>query len=234
VKWFGHPLVDVVQAGRDPDAAFRTVGLDPAARTVALMPGSRAQEIERLLDPMLDGLERIRSHHPDIQAVLPLAARHLLPRLQNILERHRAGGCVRIIREHVYTCLSRCELVLLASGTATLEAALLGLPMVAMYRVSPITYLAARMLVKTRYIAMPNILLDRPVVPELVQSAVSPDRIAREALTLLENDERRRFVRARLADAAVQLGEPGTLNRVAEFLLEETCPTSRADVKIPA
>jgi lipid-A-disaccharide synthase len=128
---------------------------------------------------------------------------------------------VTIVEKHVYAVLSRCALLMLASGTATLEGALLGIPMVAAYRVSPISYLIGRQLVKSRYIAMPNILLDERVVPELLQHDVTPERLASEALMIIERHELAQSMRSKLGLIKPMLGVPGVLSRAASFLLQE-------------
>jgi len=221
VEWFGHPLIDIVQPDANPEVVFNKFGLDSAQRTIAIMPGSRFQELERLARPMLHAARIIKKRHPQLQVVLPLAAPHLLDTLKTEIERAGMTKEVAIVETHVYAVLSRCALLMLASGTATLEGALLGIPMVAAYRVSPISYLIGRQLVKSRYIAMPNILLDERVVPELLQHEVTPDRLAREALMIIESDELAQSMRSKLGLIKPMLGVPGVLSRAASFLLRK-------------
>jgi lipid-A-disaccharide synthase len=221
VEWFGHPLIDVVRPDAKPETVFEELGLDSSRQTIAIMPGSRFQELEQLAGPMLHAARIIKKRHPQLQVVLPLAAPHLFATLKTEIERAGMTKEVTIVEKHVYAVLSRCALLMLASGTATLEGALLGIPMVAAYRVSPISYLIGRQLVKSRYIAMPNILLDERVVPELLQHDVTPDRLAREALMILESQELAQSMRAKLRLIKPMLGAPGVLLRAAHFLLRE-------------
>ena len=219
-EWFGHPLCETVTPGSDPARALRVAGLDPNRPVIALMPGSRWHEIASFLPTVITAAVKLRRHRPSLQFVLPVAAPHLR---QPIIERLKAAGiedAVTLISDDVYPCLSQCELVLLASGTATLEIALLGVPMVVFYRVPPLTYLAARMLVRTKFIATPNIILDRAVVPELIQGDFTSDRLCNEALALLENNGRRQTIRNDLAEVRNTLRGHRVLERAATKILK--------------
>ncbi len=218
-EWFGHPLCETVIPGTDPARALRLAGLDPRRPVVALMPGSRWHEIVSFLPIVIAAAVKLRRHRPDLQFVLPVAAPHLR---QPIAQQLKAGGfedAVTLISDNIYSCLSQCELVLLASGTATLEVALLGVPMVVFYRVPPLTYLAARVLVRTKFIATPNIILGRAVIPELIQGDFTSDRLCAEALAILEVDERRQTMRDDLAEVRKSLRGHRVLERIASRIL---------------
>jgi len=221
VQWFGHPLLDTVKPDGNCAAVYRQLGLDPAARTIAVMPGSRIQEVEQLAAPMLGAVHILRSRHPDLQVILPVAAPHLEGALLHQIQSAGLQKIVRPVAKHVYTCMSGCELILLASGTATLEAALLGIPMVAAYRVSLVTYVVGRTLVRTRFIAMPNILLNDAVIPEFLQEDVTPAKLAATALAILDDPGRAATMRIRLRGIRPLLGSEGVLQRAASFILEE-------------
>jgi len=224
VAWFGHPLLDVVRPEPDAPAIFRSLGLDPAARTVCLMPGSRAQEIAHLARPMLRAARLLEERHPDLQLILPLAAAHLLESIQAALRDTAMESHVTVVTSHHYACLSRSSLALTASGTATLEIALLGVPMVVAYRVAPLTAFLGRRLLKVPFIAMPNILLDEAVVPEFLQREVTAERFASEALDILENPERAAEMRRKLAGVRSRLGQPGAVEKAAALVLKEAAP----------
>ncbi|MCC6355888.1 MAG: lipid-A-disaccharide synthase [Verrucomicrobiae bacterium] len=224
VAWFGHPLIDVVRA---PDNCGQP-GHPPDHRTIALMPGSRIQEIERLARPMLQAAKIIRATHPDMQVFLPVAAPHLLNRLRAAIADVRMEDCVRLIERDAYAHLSGCSVALMASGTATLEAALLGIPMVVAYRVSPVTYWLGRCLAHVQHIAMPNILLRERVVPELLQGDVRPERLATEALALLDSDGRADAMRRSLRRIRPLLGEVGAIARAAAAVVKEARETASA------
>ncbi len=199
-EWFGHPLCETVHAGSDPSRALRIAGLDPERPVVALMPGSRWHEIASFLPTVLAAADKLRRRHPTLQFVLPVAAPHLRKPIAQQLKAVGWEGAVKLISNDIYACLSKCELVLLASGTATLEVALLGVPMVVFYRVPLLTYLAARILLSTKFIATPNIVLGRSVVPELIQGDFTSDRLAEEALAILDDEGRRQTMRSDLAE----------------------------------
>jgi lipid-A-disaccharide synthase len=143
-------------------------------------------------------------------------------------EIHRRLGCseeIRYLDDDVYPCLSRCNLVMTTTGTSTLEAALLGVPMVTAYRLHPLSAWLGRRFSSTRYVALPNVLLDELVVPELLQREVTADRLAGSALEILESPSRQAAMRARFRELPGMLGEEGVLDRVAELVLNEisTC-----------
>jgi lipid-A-disaccharide synthase len=220
VRWFGHPLVDTVTADGDPDRCFRSLGLDPMGRTIGLMPGSRLQELEQLADAMFDAARRLRGTIPGLQIVLPLAAPHLRKPIEQALDRNGMGGAITVIDDQVYTMLSKCECVLLSSGTATLEVALLGIPMVVCYRVTPFTYFLGRRLLKTNFIAMPNILAGNEIVPEVLQEKVTGERLAAEASRILSDKGYAATMRHNLGLILPQLGEQGVLRRAADAIYE--------------
>jgi len=236
VEWYGHPLLDIVGVRANPADIFRSLGLDASQRTIALMPGSRHQEIAELCNPILGAARLIIKQHPDIQLILPLAAPHLRSGIEHRIREAGLSSHVVIVTEHVYECLSRCTLVILSSGTATLEAALLGVPMVAAYRVSPITFAIGRAVVKTRFIAMPNILLNGPVVPEVIQDGVTPERLASLALDILDNPANHSRISNQLRQVRNILGSGRVIPRVAAAILKETSsvraatPVDRAPV----
>jgi lipid-A-disaccharide synthase len=221
VFWVGHPLLDIVKPRRTSKEAFALAGLNPNARSIALMPGSRLQEVEQLLSPMLQAAKSIKTLYPDVQFLLPPAAPHLVPAITERIAHAGMTSDVHLIASDVYAFLSRCELAILSSGTATLEAALLGVPMVVAYRVSAITYLLARRLLKCRFITMPNILLNDLVVPELIQQHVTPEAVAHEACSILNDDARSKEIKERLLHVKDKLGKKGALNAVAEFVLQQ-------------
>ncbi len=222
VAWFGHPLIDIVKTEPNRDAILASLGISPTQQIIALMPGSRFQEVNQLLERMLTAVRIIKQHHPDLHVIMPLAAPHLRAMVQGTLARTGMSGIVSIIENHIYTCLNKCDLIMLSSGTATLEAALLGVPMVVAYRVSSTTYLIGRQMVKSRFIAMPNILLDTMVVPELIQNHVTPERLAEEALSILGDSQRSQGIRSQLQSIRSLLGEPGVLAKAAGLILRET------------
>lgn len=221
VMWLGHPLVDVVKADPHSIEIFQALGLNPSERSIALMPGSRFHELEQLAPRMLVAAKNVLQRHPSIQVIIPLAAPHLKDCLEAAILKAGLQGKVKIIDRNVYTCLSRCEAVLVSAGTATLETALLGVPMIVTYRFTPLTYWLVRWMVHTRFIAMPNILLNRKVVPELVQQDATIEKMTHELLQILENPAHARAIKQELIQIPPILGSSGVLARAARLILNE-------------
>jgi lipid-A-disaccharide synthase len=231
VQWFGHPFLDLVKPAEDAAEVMFRHGLDPAKRTMAIMPGSRLQEVETLAEPMVNAARLIKRAHPDLQIILPVAAPHVLPTLEREVRRAEMVDQVTLVSEDVYTLLSKCSVVIVASGTATLEVALLGIPMVIGYRVQPITYHVIKHIIHTRFVGMPNILLNEAVIPELLQGEARAERFAAEALQVLGDPERDRAMRGKLARIRGILGRPEVLARTASFVLREAMGAPRAAVE---
>ncbi|MBI3300055.1 MAG: lipid-A-disaccharide synthase [Elusimicrobia bacterium] len=216
VKWVGHPLLDLLPTPR------RERPLTDPLR-LGLLPGSRLSELRRHLPLFLSALGRIARDYPSLEvtvfAAQPLPDLHYRRLLAGF--RLPGGGRPRIVRETDYAERARQDLVLSSSGTATLENALLGLPMVVVYKLSWPTYLLARALIKVRHIAMPNLLAGKALVPELIQHEATPAGVAAAALGLLEDPRRLYALRAELLALRELLGGPGAIARAAETLLAE-------------
>lgn len=217
----GHPLLDIVQPGPDPSSALRRLGIDESRPVMALMPGSRRQEVERLAGPMFGAVMRIKRKIPGMQFLLPVASRHLKPRLQEICEQVGCSEEIHYLEEDIYPCLSRCAIVITATGTATLETALLGVPLVATYLLHPVSYWLGRRFSSTRFLAMPNLLLRDFVVPEILQAEVTAEGLANAALDILEHPARSESIKERFRELPAILGGEGVINRVVELILHE-------------
>ena len=216
----GHPLRDLVSVHEDPAVALQAAGLDPARPVVALMPGSRRAEIRTLLPPMLGAARLLQQRDARLQFAVPLAAEALRADVEHGV--HASGvRDIAVYPHESYAILSRARVVLQCSGTATLEAALLGLPAVIVYRCRQLEYLLGRyLLVDAPYLGMVNILLDERVQPELMQGEVTAARLAAEAWSLLTDDARRRAIQRRLAGLPSILGTPGAFTRATDALLD--------------
>jgi lipid-A-disaccharide synthase len=217
VSFVGHPLLDVVRPQDDPAAFVARLGLDPARPVVALLPGSRPSEVAHNLPPLVGAVDRIGQARGDAQFVLAAAAS--LPR--DLFAAHLGPRPVPVVAGQTHGVLSSATLALVASGTATVETALLDTPMVVVYRVSPLTYLLGRPFVRVREFAMVNLIAERTVAPELIQADFTPERVAAEALSLLGDPEKRRRMRANLGEVRRRLGGPGASARAAEAVVEE-------------
>jgi lipid-A-disaccharide synthase len=216
VTFVGHPLVDVVRPAADPVASAASLGLDPTRPVLAVLPGSRPAEVAHNIPPIAAALPLVTAQRPDVQAAVAVA-----PGLARApFEALRTAGATLVDgRAHALVGAARAGIV--ASGTATVEATLLGLPMVVVYRLSPVTYALGKPFVRVPHYAMPNLIAGREVVRELIQGAFRPAAVAEETLALLADGPRREAVRAGLAVAWVRLGDGGASRRVAETLVRE-------------
>lgn len=216
-RFVGNPLVEVVKAEVDRGTFLAETGLDPQRPLVALLPGSRRSELSRLLPPMAELVARWRGERPEVQWVLPVA-----PTLADAeVAKHLQGlPVVRVPGSRTYAARAHADAALVASGTATLETALLGTPFAIVYRLNGLTYQLARHMVKLPHIGLANIVAGREVAPELVQGAVAPARLAAVLAQLLEPGEAARR-RADLGLVRSHLGEPGAAERVAARLAED-------------
>ncbi len=212
VEFVGHPLLDFAQIDLSSAEARRALGLDADLPVLGLMPGSRRREVERLLPVMLEVTDQIHQAVPDCQFVLPLAPgidSATLPEMP----------LVNVVRERVYEAMRASDLMLIASGTATLEAACLGTPMIVVYKMSRLSWYILRALVKLELSGLPNVIAEHEIVPELLQDQVTAERIAPIALELLQTPEKREEQKEDLRWVYQQLGEPGAANRTAQLIL---------------
>lgn len=212
-EFVGHPLLDIVRPTRSREETRRQHGLDEARPVLALLPGSRAKEVRALVPPAVAAAERLMTE--GWQPIVVLA--HTLERAELVEALGRPWPGIPIAEDDTYNVVHAADAVLVASGTATLETALLGRPMVIMYRVTPVTFALARLLVHgVDCIGMPNIVLGRRVFPELMQSAVTADNLVAALHDIVAR-------RSEMADALVELrgrlGEPGAAARAARLAL---------------
>jgi lipid-A-disaccharide synthase len=216
VEFVGHPLVDVVKPTMSRAQFAANLGLDPERPIVALLPGSRKNEIARnypVVAQACANLVRSGSRLSEIQFV-HVAAHGLGPELfapdtQDGLKIHRIEG-------GAYDALSAADCAIVASGTATIEASILGTPMVVVYRVSPISAFLARPLIRTKFFAMPNLIAGRQVVPELIQKDFTAQAVERETRRLIESPDARFAMRADLCEVSSRLGSGGAIERAAD------------------
>ncbi|HUO03600.1 MAG TPA: lipid-A-disaccharide synthase [Candidatus Binataceae bacterium] len=216
VSFVGHPLLDRVRPAQNRAETLKRHNLPPSTRMLALLPGSRHAEVRYLLGPMVEAAKVLARDH-DLTPVIALAPTLTAEDLAKHGRTDLSG--IRIIDGDTYSIIAASELAIVTSGTATLETALLGCPEVIAYKVSRLTYILGRMLVTgVDFIGMPNILAGRQIVPELIQSEVTPQRIVRAAEPLLSASIRRETV-ANLRTLREKLGAPGAAGRVAEIAL---------------
>jgi lipid-A-disaccharide synthase len=218
VQFVGHPLRDTAASELSRDEAVRSFGLDPTRLVVGLFPGSRRGEVARLFPLILETGRLLRQQFPAAQFLLPRASsltpEDLAPHLA------AAGLPVVVVDERVYDVIRACDAIVTVSGTVTLEIALVGTPMVIIYRVSPLTYAIGKRVVKVDHIGLCNIVAGARVVPELIQDAAQPAAIAREVARFLTDPAAAGEVRSQLATVRQRLGEGGAAARVARLALD--------------
>jgi lipid-A-disaccharide synthase len=215
-RFVGHPLVDEALRLPAPNEARAALGLEKGVDCLALLPGSRIQEVRRLLPLMLRGLKRGRLDR-QFRVLIPVARPDLLSPVRELLGRYDFDAT--LFQGRAMETLRASRAAVAASGTASLEAALAGCPAVVVYRVSISTYITARLLIRTPYMSLPNLILKRPLLTELLQHEVTPESIVRETMLLLGGD-RRRVVLEGYQEMSDKLGPPGAPGRAAEIILE--------------
>jgi lipid-A-disaccharide synthase len=217
-SFVGHPFAE--RPAPAPPAHYRAeLGLQPGRTTVALVPGSRRSELRRLFPPMLEAAERLRAAHPDVQFVVPVASTLSRQELAPFLASH-ATLDVTLVDGHTDEAVGASDAALVKSGTSTLEAGLMLRPMVVVYKLSWLSYLVARLLVRITFFSLVNLLVGRRVVPELLQGGASAERMAAELEAVLVEGPARQAQLQGLREVRAALGEPGAPERVAAVVGE--------------
>ncbi|KAA0892035.1 lipid-A-disaccharide synthase [Oryzomonas rubra] len=217
VSFVGHPMSDLVKVVAERDEAAESFGLDPSRRIIGLFPGSRRNEIDRLLPVIVDAAVLLKKRFPDAQFVLPVASTlhddDITPQLT------AAGLEAAITRERIHDLIRACDAVISVSGTVTLEIALVGTPMVIIYKLSPLTYHLAKRMVKVDNIGLCNIVAGETVVKELIQNEANPALIADEVGSILTDAGYAGRIREKLAAVRERLGGGGASANVARLIL---------------
>lgn len=201
VAFVGHPLADRIPMVPETGKARQELGLDDQAPLLAVLPGSRAGEVERLGTLFLEAARWIQEKRPDLQLVIPCVNRDRERQVRDLVDALEVKLQVTIVRGRSREVMAASDVVLLASGTATLEAMLLKKPMVVGYRLSDFSYALLSRLVKVPHVALPNLLAKKALVPELLQADASPESLGAAVLERLENEKERQ----RLVDAFTEL-----------------------------
>ncbi len=216
VNFVGHPVLDVVRSTQPRETTLVRHGLEPSRRTIVLLPGSRRREITYHLPPMLEAADRL-SRKMEVQFILVPASTIDRRNLEEMLA--QAPASVSISEGNTYDVLHACDLAWTASGTATLETALMLRPMIIVYRFAWLTYFLARLLVQVKHIGMVNIIAGEKIVPELIQGDMTAERIVMESQTVFQDSELRQRIGNKLAGVREKLGSPGAAGRVADIAL---------------
>lgn len=213
-KFIGHPLVGNVCASQSREAFCVEHHLDPHRPVVAILPGSRNAELSQHM-PVIRAACALIQEKRSAQFVVAAAAHAHVSALQSGWP---SSLSVRVVENQTYDALAAADAAIVSSGTATVEATLLDVPMVVVYRVTPLTALLAKPLVRTSYFSMVNLIAERRVVPELIQSDFTPQNASQEIVNLLSDSQARADLRSGLADVRRHLGPPGAVERAADAI----------------
>ena len=217
ISFVGNPLVDSVKAELPPEKARAFFGVSAHEHIILLMPGSRKQEIELLLPAMLGAAKLLLKKRPETKFFLPVGKENLAQRIEMMTE--ETDVPVRFVHENRYALMGLADAAIATSGTVVMEACLMELPCVSLYKLRFINYLIGRLLVHVDAFTLPNILAGHKFQPELLQGEVTPERIAEETLKLYKGEPVRARVQAELRRAAERLGPSGAAERIAQKIL---------------
>ena len=211
VDYVGHPLLDAFESKvQSPKSKVQS----PA---VGLLPGSRREEIRNMLPIMIRSAEILKIRYPDLLCLLPLAKTIEPEFIDSFIKKSSLN--IEVHQGDIYEVLGRCHIALVTSGTATLDTAIMAVPMVIVYKVTPLSYRIGKILIKTSFIGLANLVAGERVVPELIQDEVTPERLADEALMLIENEHVREKMITKLHGVRKRLGEGGASERTAKIAL---------------
>jgi lipid-A-disaccharide synthase len=217
VEYVGHPLLDSVRvtAGRNEFCArYR---LDPTTPIIALLPGSRHSELKYILPPLVETAAKLYQTHPRCQFVLPLARTFAR---EEIAAAIASAPNLHLIEQDTYNAIAAADVAVVASGTATLETAIIGTPLIVVYRASQLNWRIFHPLIRVPFVGMPNLIAGREVAPELLQGDLNAERLATEILAMLDDPARLAQARRDLAEVRDKLGEANASERAAHQILD--------------
>lgn len=215
----GHPLQDNQEAVRPREEVLKELGINPSARLLGLIPGSREGEVVRHMPVILEAARLVRRKMPEVELVLPRASTVPRPLIDRFLSRYKDVP-VHVVESDLKSARAALDFAICKSGTSTLELALLGVPMVVIYKVSALTYWIARAVLTIPFIGLVNIVAGEEVARELIQHAANPKRIADEVVQCLASPGELARVRGRMATVREKVGGPGASRRAAEAIAE--------------
>ena len=218
VTFVGHPLIDAVERKYTREEALKSFGLKEGPTTVGILPGSRYSEVMKLLPEMLKAAEILEERLPSIQFVMPLADTLNHDFVAGMVSQSSVD--VEIIKDNTYDVIGLSDCAMVASGTATLETALIGTPMIIVYKISTLSYLIGRAVINVDNIGLVNIIAGKTVVPELVQADANPEKMADEVYDILTDGDRMNEMKRDLLDVSKKLGGPGASEKTARLAYE--------------
>jgi lipid-A-disaccharide synthase len=212
--WFGHPLLEIVHPRNTREDFLKKNNLASDTRFIGLFPGSRLQEIERILPVMRDSLAELSKQGLTLKGIIGCT-----PGIDDKLYRNLGGANLLYMRAQTYDLMTYSELNLVASGTATLECAILGRPLFILYKTSPATYHIAKSLIKIPYVGLVNVVAGEKIIPEFIQRDCRPEQIARQMQIFFKDDNYKNEMLAQVSKIKSKLGQPGASKKVAELVL---------------
>ncbi len=210
-EWYGHPLLEIVKPKLERDVFYDRIGIEPEKRYIGLFPGSRKQEVEKILPEMKSSIDEISASGLSYEGIVGCA-----PGLDDDFYKKIGGDSLKYVRGVTYDLMIHAELNLVASGTATLECAILRRPMLVLYKTSIITYMIAKRLVRIPFVGLVNVVAGEKIVPEFIQNHCRGSMIAPAAERLLSDSEYRNNMIERLSAVEAKLGQPGASRKAAE------------------
>ncbi|NJK49950.1 lipid-A-disaccharide synthase [Candidatus Gracilibacteria bacterium] len=220
VSWVGHPLLDRIQSAPSREAARQSLGIAPDALAIALLPASRKQELKYLLPAICEAAKQIQAKLPHVHFWIPISLEAYRSKIEAVVKDY--GLQATLLEGKTLNAIAASDLAISKSGTVNLEIALLNVPQVVIYRLNRVTTWIARHLLRfaVPFMSPPNLVVMKPIVPELFQEEATPERIACESLELLLNPERRQQTLNDYAQMRSRLGEVGVCDRAATEILE--------------
>lgn len=219
VEFVGHPLAGEVKARFGREEFCRRNDLDPARPIVAFLPGSRRKELQRILPQMLAAMKQLEAARPDVQCVVVVAPSRTIEETRQIVAQQNGAASVRLVQGQTREALAAADAAAIASGTATLEAALLETPMVVVYKESAVNWHTLGRLITVTHYGLVNLVAGKEIAKELMQNDLTAEKLSTELLKLL-NPATNKTARAQLAEVAHKLGEAGASERAAELILQ--------------
>ena len=222
VRFVGNPLVDEVKTSMSLEEAQKTFNLVSSLKTIGLFPGSRKSEIFRILPTLLESAQKVFDQYPDSQFIIPVASTINMDSVQPLLDRYTLP--IKIVHSHIHDVMNCCDAIVTASGTVTLETALMTTPMVIVYKMSGFSYNIMKRLITIDHIGLPNILAGREIVKELLQENANSESISNEILKMLTDNEYHQQIVTDLEAVRNKLGDSGGSERVANLAYEMLSP----------
>lgn len=223
VEFVGHPLAGEVKPRFDREEFCRQHDLNPAQPIVSFLPGSRRKELQRILPPMLGAIQKLKTSLPDAQCVIAVAPSRTIEETKQILTQQNGSHSITLVHGQTHEALAASDAAATASGTATLEAALLETPMVVVYKESAINWHTLGRLITVSHYGLVNLVSGKEVARELIQNDLTAENLSDELLKLLDPSNNK-IARAQLAEVAHKLGEAGASDRAAELILQSLTP----------